>query len=121
MSLTQAIQKILPPIQERADAFLFGDNQLVIKLCDAFTSAIQQQKETAAHLDTYLNRVASWEEYFDLLNTALEWFHPFKRVAEKDIDKFKEDKSEQKPSVVKLKVGYMVTLPYFFHGNGKGF
>lgn len=111
VSQTQAAQKGLLPLQKSADVFLFGDSQPVKELQDAFFSAIRQQKETADCLDVYLNRVASWEEYFDLRDAALGWFEPFKQVAESDIDKFrKEEESQKEPSRVKLQVGYVHTV-----------
>lgn len=69
--------KSLPFLHNFASALLFGENQTwpVKQLCDAFTSAIQQHKETAALLDVFLNRVASCmggnSEYFDLLGAAM--------------------------------------------------
>ena len=105
---TKAAQKGLPPLRKSADVFLFGDGQPVIELRDAFTLAIQQQEETAATLHAYLNRIASWEEFFDLLDKALGWFNPFKQVAESDIEEFlKEEESQNKPIRMKLKVGYV--------------
>lgn len=105
LSQTKAAQKGLPPLQTSADSFLFGDGQPVVELRDAFALAVQHQEDTASRLDVYLNRVASWMEYFDLLDEALRWFKPFKKVAESDIEKFNKDEGEErKPSRMKLKV-----------------
>ena len=107
ISQTQAAQKGLPPLQKSTDSFLFGDSQPVKELQDTFSSAVRQQKETADCLNVYLDRVASWEEYFDLLDEALGWFNPFKQVAEGDIDEFREvEESLTEPIRVKLQVGY---------------
>lgn len=114
LSRTQAAQKGFPPLQKSADIFLFGDSQPVKELHDAFSLAIRQQKETADCLDVYLNRVALWEEYFELLDAALGWFDPFKQVAESDIDKFREEEeSHNAPSRVKLQVGYVHTVSHY--------
>ena len=71
VSVAQAAKCSLPYLEKSAKDFLIGDSQPVTDLRDAFTLAVQQHRDIAAHLQVYLNRVASWEEYFDLMNAAL--------------------------------------------------
>ena len=105
LSQTKAAQKGLSPLKMSAEKFLFGEGQPVVELRDAFALAIKQQEGTATHLEDYLNRLTSWEKYFDLFKDALAWFNPFKQVAERDIQKFEKEGSQRNSSHTKLKVG----------------
>ena len=105
LSQTEAAQKGLPPLKMSAEKFLFGEEQPVVELRDAFALAIKQQEGTATHLEDYLNRITSWEKYFDLFKDALAWFNPFKQVAERDIQKFENEGLQRNSSRTKLKVG----------------
>lgn len=105
LSQTRTAQKGLPPLKMSAKKFLFGEEQTVVELRDAFALAIKQQEGTVTHLEDYLNRLTSWEKYFHLLKDALAWFNPFEQVAERDIQKFKKEGLQRNSSRTKLKVG----------------